>query len=141
MKSTAQLIDQYKSVVDNNRTHSVVVDLPETSNGTDAGPTALELSLMSLSGCISTIFAQMAKKMRMDYQDFEVVVEGEKSADINTIGWVHINVSLVSDESRSKIEKCLDKTMDHCPVGVLFKRAGVEINTEIELETPQTVMS
>ena len=140
MKSTAKLINNYKSVVDNNRSHSIVLDLPTSSDGTDSGPTALELSLMSLSGCISTIFAIVAKKMRLNYQDLEVEVEGDKTQDLNTIGWANINVSIVSDESRERIEKCLDNTVDNCPVGVLFKRAGVELKSNLDIHSPQCVM-
>ncbi|MHA1367288.1 MAG: OsmC family protein [Candidatus Heimdallarchaeota archaeon] len=66
MISTYRLIKNFQGVVDNGRTHTVVVDLPKNIEGEDLGPTALELAVMAYSGCIGTIFAKIAKKMRLD---------------------------------------------------------------------------
>lgn len=51
MKSTSKLVAQcYQSVVDNDRHHGVVLDLPGAKGGDDLDPTALELAVMALSG-------------------------------------------------------------------------------------------
>ncbi len=58
--STAKLVKDLRIAVDDGRAHSVCLDLPPEL-GTDMGPTALELGVMSYAGCFATIFALMAK--------------------------------------------------------------------------------
>ena len=68
MKSTVRLAEGcYQSIVDNDRHHGLVIDLPDAKSGDDLGPTALELAVMGLSGCISTIWAVVAAKARGSY--------------------------------------------------------------------------
>lgn len=139
MHTTSKWITNFKSVVDNGRTHSVVLDLTENGGGDDTGPTALELCLMSLSGCITTIFALMADKMRLEYQELEASIDGHKTKDDATITRVDIKVTVTSDADQKRIEKCLDKTIENCPVGVLFKEAGVEMVPTLEVHKPDMV--
>lgn len=126
MKSTATWKTGFESVVDNGRGHEVVADLPQAKNGTDKGATALELALMGLSGCISTIYAVVAQKMRLSFTSLEVVCEAEKPDDAPTITKVNTVVNISSEASPEKLQKCLDATLKSCPVGVLYTQAGVE---------------
>lgn len=125
MKSKSVLINGYQSVLDNGRSHSVVVDLPEQSSGNDFGATALELTLMSLSGCISTIFKKVADRMRINIESLEVNMEADKGEE--TFEKVRYDVKVTSDASSEKLKKCLELTEKSCPVGVLFSRAGVSL--------------
>ncbi|MFP4448756.1 MAG: OsmC family protein [Bacteroidales bacterium] len=129
MKSKSVLIDGYQSVIDNGRSHSVVVDLPKQSSGNDSGATALELTLMSLSGCISTIFKKVADRMRINIENLEVNMEADKGEE--TFDRVRYNVQVTSDAPTDKLKKCLELTEKSCPVGVLFSRAGVTIEGTI----------
>jgi len=61
INSTAKLLEEFRISVDNGRFHCVCLDLPPEL-GTDKGPTALELGVMSFAGCISQIFYLMSKK-------------------------------------------------------------------------------
>ncbi len=129
MKTKSVLVDGYQSVINNGRNHSIVTDLPSESNGQDIGATALELSVMSLAGCISTIFKKVADKMRLNVSNLEVGTDAEKGQD--TISKVKCLVYVSSDAPQEKLEKCLDHTMKTCPVGILYEKAGVEITTEL----------
>ena len=106
MKSNSLWTRQFQSVVDNGRNHSTVVDLPEAKGGSNSGPTALELCVMSLSGCVGTIFAMVAQKMRLNFEKLEVEVDANQSEGAPTITDVHIILNIQSDEDVSKIEKC-----------------------------------
>ncbi len=131
MKTTAKWINQFQSVVDNGRTHAMVIDLPASQSGTDSGPTALELAIMGLSGCISTIFAKVAEKMRLTFEALEIEMEAHKPEGARTIEKVHFDMKIKSDATDDKIQKCLDTTVNNCPVGVLFKDAGVEFSSNV----------
>jgi len=122
MKSKSLLLEGYQSVIDNGRNHSVVTDLP---NGANVGASALELTVMSLAGCISTIFKTTAEKMRIPLDRIEVEMNAEKGDD--TIQKVQYTAKIKSEASEEQLKRCLELTEKNCPVGVLFSKAGVEI--------------
>ena len=61
MKAKSILTEGYRSVINDSRGHEIITDMPESNNGNDTGPTALELTVMSLAGCITTIFGRRPK--------------------------------------------------------------------------------
>ena len=132
MKSTSLWTRQFQSVVDNGRNHSMVIDLPEAKGGINSGPTALEMCVMSFSGCVGIIFAMVAQKMRLTFEHLEVEVNAEQKNEAPTITDIHFIMNIKTIETKDKIEKCLEHTMNTCPVGVLFKQAGVKITNEIK---------
>ncbi|MEM0216969.1 MAG: OsmC family protein [Candidatus Bathyarchaeia archaeon] len=123
----------FKIVIDNGRFHSVCVDLPPEL-GTDKGPTALELCVMSYAGCFATIFALMAKKTRVAIKDLEVEVEAIKSDDVGTITEANLNIIVKTDASEETVQRLFKLTVDNCPVGKLFERANVKISYNIKKE-------
>lgn len=132
MKSNSLWTQQFQSVVNNGRNHSLVLDLPAEKGGSNNGPSALELCLMSMSGCANTIFAMIAQKMRLPFEKLEVDVFGEQKDNAPTFTDVKLIISIKTSEEMEKIEKCLQITLNTCPVGILFKQAGVNISYEIK---------
>ena len=134
MKSTSKHVSQcYQSIVDNDRHHGVVLDLPGAKGGDDLGPTALELAVMALSGCISTIWAVVATNSKVSYDRLLVVVEADKPDDQPTITAVRGVVTVDSKEPREKLQRTLDKTMNTCPVGKLYEKAGIPMEIRLEV--------
>lgn len=133
MKAVSVWISGFRSVVDNGRAHSVVVDLPVNQGGEDLGPTALELALMSLAGCIGTIFAIVAGKRKLSYERLRVELEAEKGE--KTIEKVRGVLRIKTAASREEVETALRLTMEICPVGLIFERAGAKPEIRVELET------
>jgi len=132
MKSTSRLqAERFQSIVDNDRHHGLVLDLPEAKGGDDFAPTALELVVMGLAGCISTIWAVVAKNSRLSYRNIEVVVDAEMPDGAPTITGAKAMVTVDSDEPEEKLQRVLDKTMQVCPVGRLYEKAGIEIGTQL----------
>ncbi|HDD66595.1 MAG TPA: OsmC family peroxiredoxin [Nitrososphaeria archaeon] len=134
MKATSIWISKFRSVLDNGRKHSVVVDLPPENNGDDMGPTALELTLMSLAGCITTIFAVVAEKRKLKYEALRLDLEAEKGE--KTIEKCKGVLTVKTDAGERDVEIVLKLTMDICPVGALFEKAGVKPEIEIKIEKP-----
>ena len=133
MKSKSLWEKDFQSVVDNGRNHSIIVDLPESKGGSNIGPTALEVCVMSFSGCVGTIFAMVAQKMRLTFEAMEVDVDAEQKEGAHTISDIHFILSIKTSEEKSKVERCLEHTINTCPVGVLFNQAGVFISSEIKM--------
>ncbi|MFP4431842.1 MAG: OsmC family protein [Spirochaetota bacterium] len=132
MKITSRHVTNcYQSVVDNGRHHGLVLDLPEAKSGDDVGPTALELAAMALAGCVSTIWAVVAKNSKCSYRKMIVELDIEKPDSAPTFTEGKVVVSIDSDEEQEKLERILEKTMKACPVGRLFEQAGIELPTTV----------
>jgi uncharacterized OsmC-like protein len=124
----------YQSIVDDGRHHGIVLDLPQAKAGDDLGPTALELSAMALAGCVSTIWAVVAGKSKCSYRKMIVELNIEKPDSEPTFTSGEIRVRIDSEEDEDKLKRVLDKTMQACPVGRLFEKAGLELPTTIVKE-------
>ncbi|RLG76888.1 MAG: OsmC family peroxiredoxin [Thermoprotei archaeon] len=135
LKARSILVEGSRSVIDNGRGHSIVTDLPPKMGGNDTGPTALELVVMGLAGCITTIFSIVAKKTKLEYSYAEVYVEAEKPDDAPTLTQARMKVKVGTNASRKDVEKTLRLTLQNCPVGILLEKAGVRI--EVELVEPK----
>ena len=132
MKSTSRHVSHcYQSIVDNDRHHGVVLDLPGAKGGNDLGPTAIELAVMALSGCISTIWAIVANNSKVPYDRLTVVVDADKPDDQPTITAACAEVTVESKEQKEKLQRVLDKTMAICPVGQLYEKAGIAVKTTL----------
>lgn len=133
IKSTAILVKGLRIAVDNGRAHSVCLDLPPEL-GTDMGPTALELGVMSYAGCFATIFALMAKKMRILLKDLEVKLEALKTEEAGTVTEASFDITVKTDASEETIKRIFKLTVENCPVGKLFEKAGVKVSYNMKLE-------
>jgi len=133
MRARSKLVEGYRSVVDDGRGHSVVTDLPRDKGGTDTAPTALELAVMGLAGCITTIFAKIASGKKLSFEDIEVIVNAEESDKDLTITSGRIKGIVVSNEPEERVRKIWQDTLKICPVGVLFQRAAVQFEHELEI--------
>ena len=136
MKAISVWAEGGRSVLEDGRGHAVVVDLPADQNGTDAGPTALELCLMSLAGCTTTIFRIIAKKRNFAYKAFKVELEAEKPKDALTITRVKGNMEIVTDAEEKEAETILKLTLKTCPVGVIFAKAKIEYDWTLTVKKP-----
>lgn len=131
MKSVATWNGGFQSTVTNERGHEIVVDLPVEQGGKDTGATALELAVMGLSGCVSTIFAMVAKNSGLEFESLRVEVNAKKGPA--TIEGTEVTV-FVKTSNPEKAEVVLEKTLKVCPVGVLHDQAGVEMVHKLVIE-------
>jgi len=100
--------------------------------GSDLGPSALELAIMSLAGCYATIFKMTADKMRLKLKDMEIDVEAVKSEELGIITETKFDITINSDAPRDRIERMHELTLKNCPVGKIFDKAGVKSTYNIK---------
>jgi putative redox protein len=134
LNATAKLVKNYRIDVDDGRSHAICLDLEQDSGGTDMGPSALELTLMSFAGCYATIFILTAKKMRLAIKDLEINVEAVKSEEVDTITEAKFEVAVKTDVSKDRVERLHVLTVKGCPVGKIFERAGVKTTYNVKIE-------
>jgi uncharacterized OsmC-like protein len=132
IKATAKLVENVRSVADNSRTHSIVLDLETAKGGTDMGPTALELALMALADCAVTIAADVAKKSNLTLTKLEAYAEADKSPDSPIVTNVNLKVRVAGKARKELLEALWKRTEAICPVIFIFKEP---IPVKLELET------
>lgn len=134
IKVRAKLIENVRSIVDNSRTHSLVLDLETSKGGGDTGPTALELAIMSLADCAVTIFADVAKKSKIELNKLEVIAEAEKSPDSPRLTGVNLKVNVSGKARKKLLEAVWRRTEANCPVVSIF-RDSIPVEAELKIDT------
>lgn len=131
IKATARLIENVRTIADNGRTHSIVLDLGTGKGGDDTGPTALELALMALADCAVTICADVAKNSKITLTKVEAVAETEKSPDSPKLTSVNVKVHVSGKARKQLLEALWRRTEANCPVLSIFKEP-VQLNVELK---------
>jgi uncharacterized OsmC-like protein len=132
LHANAKLVKGFRIDVDDGRAHALCLDLSKDDDGTDMGPSALELALMSYAGCYATIFVLTAKKMRISPKDLEVKAEAVKSEEAGTITEVKFEIVVNADAPKDRIERIHKLTLKGCPVGKIFEKAGVKTDYNVK---------
>ncbi|MGQ9530764.1 MAG: OsmC family protein [Candidatus Bathycorpusculaceae bacterium] len=131
--ANAKLVKDLRIAVDDGRAHSICLDLPPEL-GSDMGPTALECAVMSYAGCFATIFALTAKKMRVLLKDLEVKLEAIKSDEARTTTEAKFDIQVRAEAPEDRVQRIFKLTLENCPVGKLFEKAGVKTSYNIKTE-------
>ncbi len=136
MQAIAAWAGGYRTVVDDGRTHQVTVDLPRDEGGESTGTSPLELCVLSLAGCITTIFALVARRRRLAFSSMTLGLEAERPPGSATIARVRGTLRLRTEASEQAVDAALRATVRTCPVGVLFERAGIPVELRPLVERP-----
>lgn len=132
MYANAKLIEGFQILLDDNGSHSYVVDLaPDV--GTGLGASSLELCVMSHAGCYVTILALVARKMHLTLKGARVKVEAVKSDETGTVSEETFDISIKTDAPQDRVERLHKLTLETCPVGILFEKAGVKITYKLNV--------
>ena len=123
----------YRIDVDDARSHAVCLDLEQDSGGTDMGPSALELALMSFAGCYAAIFMLTANKMRATITELEIKAEAVKSEQVGTITETKFDITTKTDLPEDRVRRLHDLTVRSCPVGKIFEKAGVKTTYNVKI--------
>lgn len=115
--------------------HKIIVDAAETVGGENRGPRPKPLMLTALAGCTGMDVVAILKKMRVEFDDFNVTVEGDLT-DEHPKQFSKMNViyrfkgkGLPLD----KLQKAVNLSEErYCGVSALYKKA-IEITSEIQI--------
>jgi len=127
----AKMVQGPLIILEDGRAHATVVDQPSAPSP-GAGPTPLELALMSHAGCYVTIAQLIAGKMRFKLKGLDVSVDALKSEEAGTIVEETFEILFKTDATESQVERLHEHTLKNCPVGILFEKAGVKTTYNIK---------
>ncbi len=137
MRANGDLILGYETRLDDGRGHNVEVDLPSDEEGADHGTSALELSVLALAGCVTTIFARIARRRRLTFSGLHISLVADRGARAATIERVHGELVVESLAPQGEVETVLRLTLSTCPVGVLFDRARIPVTIGCTVKAPE----
>ncbi len=128
--SLTQIGDQQFDILQNGKT--IRIDTAEESVSTGVRPKALILS--ALAGCTAIDVVDLLKKMRVEFSDFKIDVEGELSEEhpkiYHTVTLTYY-IRLHDEEDKSKMEKAVNLSQEkYCGVSAMVKKfADLKVHT------------
>ena len=117
------------------RGHKIIVDADIESGGSDLGPPPKRLMLVALAGCTGMDVIMILKKMKIEPEYFNVIVE----ADVTEEHPQHYTKMKVIYQFKGKnlpmdkLEKAVNLSgSNYCGVTAVYKKA-MEMETEIRI--------
>ena len=107
--------------------HKIIIDADETVGGKDRGPRPKALTLLSLGGCTGMDVVSILKKMRVEFDSFNVEVEGELTEEHPKFyHTIHINyIFKGKDLPMEKLEKAVSLSQDrYCGVTAMLDKVA-----------------
>ena len=129
--SLTHLEEDKFDILQNHKT--IRIDAAEESISTGVRPKALILS--SLAGCTAIDVVDLLRKMRVEFSEFKIDVEGELTEEhpktYHTIRLTYF-IKLKDEEDKSKVEKAVNLSQDkYCGVTAMVKKfADLKVNIE-----------
>ena len=116
--------------------HKVIIDAKKEAGGSDLGPRPKKLMLTALAGCTGIDVIMILKKMKVEPEAFNVIVEGELT-DTHPKYYHKIKVIYKfkgKDLPKDKLEKAVNLSEEkYCGVSAVYKKA-IDMETEIRVE-------
>ncbi|MFV0592572.1 MAG: OsmC family protein [Draconibacterium sp.] len=115
--------------------HKVIVDATEEAGGGDLGPRPKKLMLTALAGCTGVDVIMILKKMKVDVEAFNVIVEADVT-DEHPKQYYKMKVVYQfkgKDLPLEKLEKAVKLSEEkYCGVTAAYRKA-MEMETEIRI--------
>lgn len=115
--------------------HKIILDAAEEVGGENRGPRPKPLLLTALAGCTGMDVVSILKKMRVEFDDFNVIVEGDLTEE-HPKQFYKMNVIYEfkgKDLPLEKLEKAVSLSEEtYCGVSAMYRKA-VEITSEIRI--------
>jgi putative redox protein len=115
--------------------HTIVLDAAEAVGGENRGPRPKPLMLVALAGCTGMDVVSILKKMRVEVEGFNVVVEGDLTEE-HPKQFTKMRVIYEfkgKDLPMDKLEKAVNLSEErYCGVSAMYKKA-IGITTEIRI--------
>lgn len=118
--------------------HALVLDTHAEVGGLESGPSPVELTLVALGGCTGMDVVSILRKMRLEWERFEVGLEAERVSDHPRVFTkIHLTYRIWGDKiPEDKLKKAIDLSLErYCSVGAMLAKSaeityGYELNPE-----------
>jgi putative redox protein len=114
--------------------HQIAIDAHSKFGGKNKGPRPKPMLLLSLAGCTGMDVVSLLEKMRVEVEDFRIIVTGELTDEHpKYYHKIHIIYQFKGkDINTGKVEKAINLSQDkYCGVSYMLKQAA-DITYNIE---------
>jgi putative redox protein len=115
--------------------YNITVDASTAGGGKNEGPLPKPLMLAAFAGCTGMDVVSLLKKMRIEYDSFNIKVDGELNKEHpKKYNKMHITYQFTGkDVPLDKVENAVKLSMDkYCGVSAVYRQA-VEMSYTIEI--------
>lgn len=116
--------------------HDVVMDARPDVGGENKGPRPTELLLAALGGCTGMDVVSVLRKMRVEFDRFEMAIEGEEASEHPKLftGFQMVYRLWGKDVSVDKYRRAVELSQTtYCSVSALYKKGGTPVGYRMEL--------
>lgn len=129
-------VDGLRFVGHSGSKHGILMDVGEKVGGEDTGVRPGELVLIALGGCTAVDVASLLNKMRISFDDIEVIVNGEAVPE-HPKYWTRIEMKYIvrgKDIPEDKVKRAIELSQEkYCSVSESLRRnVAVEHTYEIQ---------
>jgi len=113
----------------------VIMDSGPEFGGQNGGPRPMELVLLGLGGCTGMDVVSLLRKMRVNYDDFQITIKAERAPEHPKVFTkVHLTYHLAGKGiDESKVRRAVELSQNrYCSASAMF-RWGAELNWSIEI--------
>ena len=129
-------VENFKFIADAPSGHSLMIDGPAEIGADDTAVRPGELTLVALCGCTAIDVVSMLKKMRVEYDSFEVVVDAEPADDYPKV-WTKLHLKYIfkgENIDQAKVKKAIELSKEkYCAVSAMLKKTA-EMSWELVVE-------
>jgi len=115
--------------------HEIILDAAEKVGGENRGPRPKPLMLTALAGCTGMDVVSILKKMRVELDDFNVIVEGDLTEEHpKQFTQMHVIYEFTGKNlSAEKLQKAVNLSEDrYCGVSATYRKA-IGLTSEIKI--------
>jgi len=115
--------------------HKIILDAAPESGGENKGARPKPLMLLALAGCTGMDVVSILKKMRVEFEDFQIFVEGDLTGEHPKY---YQSMKVIyqfkgKDLPMDKLEKAVSLSEEkYCGVSALYKKA-IPVSFEIKV--------
>jgi putative redox protein len=116
--------------------HKIIIDAESSVGGEDRGPRPKLLMLSALGGCTAMDVVSILKKMRVDIEGLNVIVEGDLTEEYPRHFFkMHVIYEFKGkDLPVDKLQKAIDLSSEkYCGVSAVYRKT-MEITSEIKIK-------
>ncbi len=116
--------------------YKIMIDSDPDHGGMKKGPKPKPLMMVALAGCTGMDIVSLLKKMRVDYKELNIFVEGELSEE-HPKKFIHMTVIFRmrgKNIDRKKVEKAIELSKEkYCGVSASY-RETMELEYKLEIQ-------
>ena len=134
-RATVKWVENLKFYATAPSGHSIALDGPPEAGGDNSAVRPGELTLVALGGCTGIDVVSILKKMRVDFDSLEILVDGEPRSE-HPKSWERIHTKYIfrgPGIDESKVKRAIELSEEkYCSVSAMLK-AGATLTSDYEI--------